>query len=50
MTDKQPSKPAKPAKPAPKTQPYKGPPASKADHAAYKRADKNVIKRMRVKF
>jgi hypothetical protein len=52
MTDKQPlAKPAaktaaaKPAKP----QPYKGPPSNKADHAAFKRIDKNVMKRMRVK-
>lgn len=40
---------AKLAKPAPKAQPYKGPPSNKADHAAFKRIDKNVMKRMRVK-
>jgi len=52
MTNKQPSKPARPApqNTAKKAQPYKGPPANKADHAAFKRIDKNVMKRMRVKF
>lgn len=45
MTDKQPSKPAKPV---PKT--HKGPPATKADHAAFKRADKTVSKPMRIKY
>jgi hypothetical protein len=53
MTDKQkPSKPeakAAATKPAAKPQPYKGPPSNKADHAAFKRIDKNVMKRMRVK-
>ena len=60
MTDKQKPKAAKPAtaKPAPvksamakiaKPQPYKGPPSNKADHAAFKRMDKNVMIRMRVK-
>jgi hypothetical protein len=53
MTDKQPpaSSPAKTgaAKPAVKAQPYKGPPANKADHAAFKRIDKTAIKRMRKK-
>ncbi len=55
MTDKQKPKAAKPAtgKPAmakiAKPQPYKGPPSNKADHAAFKRIDKNVMIRMRVK-
>ena len=65
MTDKKKPKAAKPAtgkpatgKPAPvkpamakiaKPQPYKGPPSNKADHAAFKRIDKNVMIRMRVK-
>ena len=51
MTDKQKtSKPTgKPAAKAAKPQPYKGPPSNKADHAAFKRIDKNVMKRMRVK-
>ena len=60
MTDKQKPKAAKPApvkpatgKPATakiaKPQPYKGPPSNKADHAAFKRIDKNVMIRMRVK-
>jgi hypothetical protein len=60
MTDnKPPAKPIleKPDGPKPKTPPVKkpvlknhgGPPATKADHAAFRRTDKTVIKRMRAK-
>jgi hypothetical protein len=39
----------KPPRPAPKPKTHKGPPATKADHAAFKRADKAVIKPMRIR-
>jgi hypothetical protein len=53
MTDnKPPTKPVleKPVGPKPKIPAVKkhgGPPATKADHAAFRRTDKTVIKRMR---
>jgi hypothetical protein len=37
----------KPSLPKPKDKPKFGAPATKADHAAARRADKTVIKRMR---
>jgi len=39
----------KPPRPAPKPKTHKGPPATKADHAAFKRADKTIIKPMRIR-
>jgi hypothetical protein len=45
MTDKLNDNAPKPPKPNPKTSP--GGPATKAEHAALKRMDKMVIKRMR---
>jgi hypothetical protein len=40
-------KPPKPSVSKPKVKPNPGKPATKADHAALKRVDKTVIKRMR---
>lgn len=39
----------KPSRPAAKARTHKGSPATKADHAAFKRADKTIIKPMRIR-